>query len=170
MQYTARRLSTANTLARDTPVIDGHKATNALDGAILLGGRTSLPDTWRILHSNANIAIEAISARDNSRGIHDMLEKADTALLKSLEECNIEHWAWLCEGAGWTIVGAAALSWCRGVQAAQVWSAWAKSGYPLAPTPHFLRTTRQINPKIILTGSALSELFAKSPNHPTFSK
>ena len=91
----------------DTP-----KAAGELPTPILLGEGLSLVDIWQSLHASER----TWGARSSSAprfAFEDMVWGSDRMLMELLTEVPAQRWITLCYGAGFTNLGAAALSWCR---------------------------------------------------------
>ncbi len=135
-----------------------------LSGAFLPNGKTSLPEIWRILHSNARLEFEL--AVDDPKGLRAMLNSANNELLKLLETCPIERWRLLCEGAGWTEIAAAALSWCDGANEQHLVNAWNSIGATIMPTAVFAQSARLVHINFIETGTTLTDLMTRTVGRP----
>ncbi|MFM2391813.1 MAG: hypothetical protein RLZZ437_3368 [Pseudomonadota bacterium] len=140
-----------------------HQAST-LRGARLSKAGQSLPDLWRMLHGNTALIVRFASA-DTSRGNGSTLRAvatAETGIKQDLTSVPAVDWANLCAAAGWTETGAAALSWCKDVEADVVWAAFAATGCLPVADAAFLRAVRLVRPELLPSGLTLSALFAAS--------
>lgn len=120
----------------------------------------SLPQIWQQLHSDA---CEWRDVPRNSRfyDLRAMIDDSDKEALLQLREIPFGRWQHLCYGAGWTPLGAIALSWCKDMHALQpVAEAWAHSGVAVTPDPHILRSIAMSNPAVLPRFARLSEIIA----------
>jgi hypothetical protein len=131
----------------------------ALAGAILSKGGQSMPDLWRIQHSNANLFARFVRTAQPQRaaGISALIGDGEIAIRRELQSIPAASWASLCTAAGWTHVGAASLSWCDGVNEEELWQAWTEAT-PSAASPEdaFFIAARSMNPMFLLEDRTLS--------------
>ena len=115
-----------------------------------------LPELW----SNLHLSIVSWECGDPKR-FNGENEAAATDrvfnLLKCLVDTPSENWLLICRGAGMTVFGAVALSWCEGATLPQVFDGWRASGFPLKPLPEYERPARFINPALLPQTRKLSE-------------
>src|SRR5690606_34613997 len=133
----------------------------ALAGAILSQGGQSLPDLWRIQHSNANLLARFVKTAQPQRaaGISALVGEGETTIRRELQSVPAASWMSLCAAAGWTHVGAASLSWCDGASEAEVWHAWTEAtpaGLP--PEDVFFIAARSMTPVFLFETQTLSSL------------
>ena len=132
--------------------------TPALSGAILSTSGQSLPDLWRILHSNANLCARFVKNGQASRkaSISELIGDAEATIRKELQSVAASSWERLCEAAGWTQIGAATLSWCSDATAEQVWRAWEETTMPMPADDVFFIAAKSMNETFLFDGSTLS--------------
>ncbi len=132
--------------------------TPALSGAILSTGGQSLPDLWRILHSNANLCARFVKGGQGQRkaSISELIGDAEITIRRELQSIAAPSWERLCEAAGWTQIGAATLSWCNGASAEQVWRAWNKARVSLPADDVFFIAAQSMNEIFLFDGQTLS--------------
>lgn len=123
----------------------------------MLKHETTLPQLWDWLHNNARHWALLHEAAPRHRNLA-RLDTVDRRNLAMLEECSAERWSALCHAAGATGLGAAALSWCAGSTAADVWNLWREADPPLAPTAEFIRPAQLLSALVAPTSSCLSDL------------
>lgn len=131
----------------------------ALAGAKLSKGGQSLPDLWRIQHSNANLFARFVRTGQPQRAasISALIGEGERAIRQELQSIPAASWASLCAAAGWTHVGAASLSWCEGASEAQVWQAWTEATpSAAAPEDAFFIAARSMNPAFLFEDQTLS--------------
>ncbi len=129
-----------------------------LGSALATKDGLSLPQIWQQLHSDAR---EWQDVPRNSRfyDLRGMIDDSDRKALLQLRDTPVVRWQHLCHGAGWTPLGAIALSWCKGVSGFQpVAEAWAHSGVAVMPCPQILRSVAMSNPAILPRLTRLSEI------------
>ncbi|MGH1367773.1 MAG: hypothetical protein ACRBCL_04095 [Maritimibacter sp.] len=151
------------TQQKSTPMT---QSNSALRGAILSESGTSLPDLWRIFHANSQL-IERFSSADTSRGNGSTLKTiadAEDTLRQELMSVQASDWSALCHAAGWTLTGAATLSWCKGVTTGDVWGAWAATNEQPEASAMFLRAARALHPACLPKGLTLSQLLEATQN------
>jgi len=130
----------------------------ALAGAILSQGGQSMPDLWRILHSNANLRVRFVKTAQPRRaaGVSALIGEGETTIRRELQSIPAASWASLCAAAGWTYVGAASLSWCDGVREEQLWQAWTQATSSAPIDDVFFIAVRSMNSAFLLDGQTLS--------------
>lgn len=131
----------------------------ALAGAILSKSGQSLPDLWRIQHSNANVFARFVKTGQPQRAasISAMIGEGERAIRRELQSIPAASWVSLCAAAGWTHVGAASLSWCDGASEEQVWQAWAEATPSAVPREDaFFIAARSMNPAFLFENQTLS--------------
>ncbi|WP_144637223.1 hypothetical protein [Bordetella genomosp. 13] len=131
----------------------------ALAGAILSKGGQSMPDLWRIQHSNANLYARFVRTGQPQRaaGISQMIGEGEATIRRELQSIPAASWVSLCAAAGWTHVGAASLSWCDGATEEQVWQAWTEATSSVVPTGDaFFIAARSMNPVFLFEERTLS--------------
>lgn len=140
---------------------EGEKQTapaQELTGAGILASGLTLPEIWQTLHSNAR---EWREVPRNSRffDLRDILDESDRQIYLMLREVDAVRWEQVCSGAGWTAIGAIALSWTRdGANFIRVAERWQLSGDTVDTGPRCLRTARQLDPRVRFQARKLSEL------------
>ncbi|MBL3561513.1 hypothetical protein [Rhodovulum sulfidophilum] len=77
----------------------------SLANAILSEGGQSLPDLWRILHSNTDLWVRfaAINGAKDEGSTLRTVAQAEEALRKELMSVEAIAWQALCAAAGWTL-------------------------------------------------------------------
>lgn len=130
----------------------------ALSGAILSKAGQSMPDLWRIQHSNANLVARFVRTGQPQRaaGISALVGEAETTIQRELQSIPATSWERLCEAAGWTQVGAASLSWCDGASDEQVWRAWENATPSTPGGDAFFIAAKSMNGKFLLEDETLS--------------
>ncbi|MCD0501592.1 hypothetical protein [Bordetella petrii] len=131
----------------------------ALAGAILSKGGQSLPDLWRIQHSNANLFARFVRTGQPQRAasISALIGEGEITIRRELQSIPAASWASLCAAAGWTHVGAASLSWCDGASEEQIWQAWTEASPSAMPFEDaFFIAARSMNPAFLFEGQTLS--------------
>ncbi|MGH1368591.1 MAG: hypothetical protein ACRBCL_08230 [Maritimibacter sp.] len=92
-----------------------------------------LADVWRYLHENfltwLKIPPGPLQTEDRLQ-----FDASDAKLYKSLQDTSASQWMALCQGIGWTTVGAIALSWCKDASVEYVWAAWRETNSVFVPT------------------------------------
>ncbi|WP_227269834.1 hypothetical protein [Roseobacter weihaiensis] len=123
----------------------------------MLENETTLPQLWDWLHNNARhwALLHDAAPRHRNLGRLDTVDRRNLAML---EACSAERWSALCRAAGATGLGAAALSWCAGATATEVWDLWREADPPLAPTADFIRPTQLLSPLVAPPSKRLSDL------------
>ncbi|KZL02626.1 hypothetical protein PsAD26_04706 [Pseudovibrio sp. Ad26] len=81
-------------------------------GAFDLGEGLTPVDVWQGLHASEPLWI-ASAGVDGGNENQTRIDETDLSLLKRLEAFPAKRWAQMCDGIGWTPLGAAALSWCQ---------------------------------------------------------
>ncbi|WP_237093424.1 hypothetical protein [Nereida sp. MMG025] len=119
----------------------------------------SAVDVWQMLHSNAQ-EWETVPRNSHFFKIREMLDQADRDALKKLEDYDALLWEHLCYGAGWTIIGAVALSWCKGANLAQISKIWQSISPEIALDPATLRVIGMLRPQLLPASDRLSEIAA----------
>ena len=131
----------------------------ALAGAILSKGGQSLPDLWRIQHSNANLFARFVRTGQPRRAasISALISEAEITIRQELQSIPATSWVNLCAAVGWTHVGAASLSWCDDASEEQVWQAWTEATPSTAPPEDaFFIAARSMNPVFLFENQTLS--------------
>ncbi|KZK95250.1 MULTISPECIES: hypothetical protein [unclassified Pseudovibrio] len=105
-------------------------------------------EIWMAVHANADHWLEQFDNPNLSKE-YDHSLTSDRELLKSLGSFPSERWQQLCYGAGWTALGASALSWCEGASLAQVLTVWSLSSGATAPSKREKRAAVLLNPKLL---------------------
>jgi len=126
-------------------------------GAHFVEGPMTVVDIWQLLHSNAR-EWEHVPKNSNFFKIRDMLDEADRQVLQKLTDFDAARWEYLCYGAGWTIIGAAALSWCKDADLDHVSRLWKAIDPVIKPEPLTLRTAAMICPKLKPPSHQLSDI------------
>lgn len=135
---------------RDSATLEHQEAVKA-DRVLL-----SLPEIWMGLHAGQK-AWEQAAPADRAT-----IDESDRSILALLCEVEAARWSALCAAAGWTPVGASALSWCAGASLSEVRTVW-ETVQPILPTcdaacrpAHLLRSevlpARQRLSDIVLAG------------------
>lgn len=81
-------------------------------GAFDLGEGLTPVDVWQGLHASEPLWI-ASAGVDGGNENQTRIDETDLSLLKKLETFPAKRWAQMCDGIGWTALGATALSWCQ---------------------------------------------------------
>lgn len=138
-----------------------YKPLNELTGAIRAGAGLTLPEIWQTLHANAR-EWQSVPRNANFFDIREMLDDSDRQTLLMLQEIEAVQWEQVCNGSGWTAIGAIALSWCAGAQdLSRISDRWQLSGVPFSRDPLVRRTSGAIHPGCKPSVSLLSELVAR---------
>ncbi|WP_147112934.1 hypothetical protein [Tateyamaria sp. syn59] len=103
----------------------------------------SLPATWVGLHASHEAWIYA-TPDDRGR-----IDDSDLSILRSLAEIPAARWSSLCSAAGWTPLGAAAMSWCEGATLREVREAWETVEPLLTVDEITCRPARLLNPALL---------------------
>ena len=122
-------------------------------------------DLWQNIHGNA-ASYERLRQENALKADMEFINLSDNGNYENLLNCEHTIWAKLCDGIGWTVYGAVALSWCKDAELSQVWDGWEASGFPLKPFPEFERPARFINPALLPTTNSLLELARLAENKP----
>ncbi|SAI66878.1 Uncharacterised protein [Bordetella ansorpii] len=132
----------------------------ALAGAILSQGGQSMPDLWRIQHSNANLfaRFARTSPPQRAAGVSALIGEGEISIRRELQSIPAASWASLCAAAGWTHVGAASLSWCDGASDEQVWQAWTEATPSVPKEDAFFIAARSMNPVFLFEDQTLSSV------------
>jgi len=85
-------------------------------------------------------------------------------ICRDLQKVNASNWLSIGKGAGITVYGTVALSWCKDAQIVQVWEGWMASKFPLLPLPKYERPARFINPALLPATDSLAEIIAFCPD------
>ncbi|MGH0003802.1 hypothetical protein ACQU0X_27325 [Pseudovibrio ascidiaceicola] len=85
---------------------DGKKA-----GAFDLGEGVTPVDIWHGLHVSEHLWVASAGVEGGEEN-QKRINESDLSLLKKLETFPAKRWAQMCDGIGWTPLGAVALSWC----------------------------------------------------------
>lgn len=140
---------------------------DAMCGAVDLGDGLTPIDIWQGLHAGAR------SWGRTSYGVAGdqdrvLIDASDLSVLRVLQNFPATNWTALCEAVGWTVYGAVALSWCKGADLRNVWSAWLASGFLLKPLAENERPARLLNPQPLPQTASLSEivLWANAQGYP----
>ncbi len=123
----------------------------------------SLPYIWASLHLNGDLTKEF----ENNEQLTIEFERTLSQivfLLESVKELDNKVWHTLCTGAGMTVYGAVALSWCKDAQLEQVWEGWEASGFPLLPKPEYERPARFINKELLPKSNSLKDITQSADN------
>jgi|GEM_PF-4441350 len=143
--------------------------TDPLQGAKSTAEGLTLPEIWQQLHSNA---AEWRDMPRNSRfyDLRDMIDQSDRQVLRQLSKTPERNWIDLCTGAGWTGLGAVALTWCAdGSKITRVASAWEKTGIVIHPDDLTLRALNLSNSKTIPRMKSLLEILTLAKGNHTIS-
>lgn len=137
---------------------DAHPNAPALAGAILSEGGQSMPDLWRIVHSNANLCARFIKSGRTKRevAIAELIGEAQDKIRSQFQTLEAQAWIKLCKAAGNTQVGAAMVSWCRDATPAQVWGAWKELELSVPFDEVFFLAARSTNPEFLFVDRQLS--------------
>lgn len=81
-------------------------------GAFDLGDGLTPVDVWQGLHASEPLWIASAGVEGGDEN-QSRIDETDLSLLKSLEAFPAKRWAQMCDGIGWTALGAVALSWCE---------------------------------------------------------
>lgn len=149
-----------------SPVNTLNNSPFALDGAVLSAGGRSMPDLWRIFHSNTTMLIRfsSLEVADGMQAADKMVADAEHQLCQELASIPAKDWIALCTASGWTLTGAAALSWCKDATDYQLWDLFRKALPVPEANPAFIRATRLINPALLPQGKRLSDMFYSAKN------
>ncbi|MDO5642003.1 MAG: hypothetical protein Q4G26_06370 [Paracoccus sp. (in: a-proteobacteria)] len=79
-------------------------------------------------------------------------------LMGDLVKCDVGIWRGLCGGVGYTVYGAAALSWCRDAKLEYVWQDWEASEYVITPGALSERPAEFVNRSLMPREFALSRI------------
>jgi len=134
-------------------------------GAHMLDGPITAVDVWQILHSNAK-EWEEVPRNSKFFEIRDMLDQADRQALEKLASFEVTLWQHLCYGAGWTILGAIALSWCKDAQLEHVATGWAHVSAQVDTAEMTLHAVQKINPALVPPSNRLGDITAELNGDP----
>lgn len=126
-------------------------------GAFVTEEGLTLPEIWQQLHSNQ---CEWLNVPRNAKfyELREFIDQSDRQAIRQLRQVPNERWQHVCYGAGWTPLGAIALSWCSGLLDLSVVSqAWSYTGQQVQPDEAILRAISFSNPDIIPRINRLSE-------------
>lgn len=96
---------------------------NSNIGAFDLGEGLTPVDVWQGLHASEPMWIASAGMEGGAEN-QNRIDASDLSLLKQLEQFPAKRWAQMCDGIGWTALGAAALSWCEGSTQQAFQTAW----------------------------------------------
>ncbi|KZL14360.1 hypothetical protein PsAD2_03764 [Pseudovibrio axinellae] len=82
-------------------------------GAFDLGEGLTPVDVWQGLHASEPLWIASAGVEGGEEN-QSRINSSDLSLLKKLEAFPAKRWAQMCDGIGWTHLGAIGLSWCQG--------------------------------------------------------
>lgn len=142
---------------------DSHPNAPALTGAILSEGGQSMPDLWRIVHSNANLCARFIKSGRTNREvtIAELIGEAQDKIRSQFQTLEVESWINLCKAAGNTQVGAAMVSWCRNATPAQVWAAWKELELSMPFDEIFFLAARSMNHEFLFADRTVSSYVSR---------
>ncbi|MHC8944408.1 hypothetical protein [Advenella incenata] len=137
---------------------DSHPNAPALAGAILSEGGQSMPDLWRIVHSNANLCVRFIKSGRTNREvtIAELIGEAQDKIRSQFQSLEAQAWIKLCTAAGNTQIGAAMVSWCMNATPAQVWAAWKELERSMPFDEIFFLAARNMNQEFLFVERKLS--------------
>lgn len=92
---------------------------NALPLPVDLGDGLTPVDIWQSLHAGERSWIAHAGGRPKFL-FSEQIDGSDRMLMERLQAFPADRWIALCNGVGWTGLGAAALSWCDGAKLADV--------------------------------------------------
>ncbi|WP_082596500.1 hypothetical protein [Pseudovibrio sp. POLY-S9] len=95
-------------------------------GAFDLGEGLTPVDVWQGLHASEPLWI-ASAGVDGGEENQSRINETDLSLLKRLETFPAKRWAQMCDGIGWTALGAVALSWCQSSNDQAFKTAWSNA-------------------------------------------
>ncbi|PYE85162.1 hypothetical protein [Phyllobacterium leguminum] len=84
----------------------------ALPQPISLGDGLTPVDIWQSLHASERSWIAKAGGAPRFV-FNENADSSDRMLLEMLPALPVRRWFDLCNGAGWTVLGGAALSWCK---------------------------------------------------------
>lgn len=87
--------------------------TPVLRDSIDLGDGLTAVDVWQSLRAGER-AWQSRATPDERLAFHRYTDDSDRQVLASLQDYPVEGWVSLCNGAGWSGICCAALSWCKG--------------------------------------------------------
>lgn len=128
-------------------------------GARTIEGPMTVVDIWQLLHTDAK-EWRQVPRNSNFFKIREMLDDADRDALQKLHAFEADHWEHLCFGAGWTIIGAVALSWCNDATLERVVDAWRNVDTKIKPDAPTLRAAGMLCPRLLPESKRLSEIIA----------
>ncbi|KZK79001.1 hypothetical protein PsW64_03345 [Pseudovibrio sp. W64] len=81
-------------------------------GVFDLGEGLTPVDIWQGLHASEPLWI-ASAGVEGGKENQTRIDETDLSLLKKLGSFPAKRWTQMCDGIGWTALGAVALSWCQ---------------------------------------------------------
>ncbi len=96
---------------------------NSTTGAFDLGQGLTPVDIWQSLHASEPLWVASAGAEGGAEN-QQRIDETDLSLLRRLEEFPAKRWAQMCDGIGWTPLGAIGLSWCLGATEQAFRVAW----------------------------------------------
>lgn len=107
-------------------------------------------DVWQSLHAGERRWVARTAAEDRLPFAGQM-DASDRQLLALLGDFPATRWASLCEGAGWTPIAVAALTWCEGATLTIALRAWTRLDPAAEPLPGTVaeRAARFLNPVLL---------------------
>ncbi|WP_082830729.1 MULTISPECIES: hypothetical protein [unclassified Pseudovibrio] len=95
-------------------------------GAFELGDGLTPMDIWQGLHASEPLWIASAGVEGGDEN-QSRIDETDLSLLRRLEDFPAKRWAQICDGTGWTALGAVALSWCEGSTDFAFKAAWSNA-------------------------------------------
>jgi len=119
-----------------------------LNPPVELGDGLTPVDVWQSLHASERNWM-ARAAGEPRFAFAENANASDLMLLQRLSTFPVGRWGHLCDGAGWTPLGIAAVSWCLDARIDQVVGLYQRLGRIPAPGDDLERAAAFINPAFL---------------------
>jgi hypothetical protein len=113
-----------------------------------LGDGLTPADVWQSLHASERRWM-AQGAPDQRLAFGQFVDASDRQVMASLQSFPAARWTSLCDGAGWTPIACAALSWCEGATLDAVLGMWRVLGAWPQPGNAAERAAGFLNPALL---------------------
>ena len=136
---------------------------NTLTGPVTLPSGATLVSAFNEIASLSAV-LEKVKKSDEQGIYYKSAIMTYQGICRDLQKIDVSKWLNIGIGAGWTVYGAVALSWCKDARIEHVREGWEVSGFPLKPLPEFERPARFINPELLPKTSSLAAIINFCPN------
>ncbi|ACB23167.1 hypothetical protein [Methylobacterium radiotolerans] len=125
-------------------------STARLRAPVDLGDGLTPVDVWQSLHAGER-RWAARTAAEERLPFAGQMDASDRQLMALLGAFPATRWVPLCEGAGWTPIAVAALTWCEGATLTIALRAWTRLDPAADPLPGTVaeRAARFLNPALL---------------------